>query len=366
VLRITELLTPVPSPLWRLVKQAGVDEVVSLLDGAEQLWRWPKTESDRDVPKPYVTPPRGERPWELQALRHLQSTYREHGLELAVIEDTPPMDEVRLGLPGRDQQLDWLCTQIRAMGELGITTLCYNWCAVSGWARTHRGILLRGGALSTGYSDDAMRRAAPLAVPGSFTHEQLWGAFEYFLRTVVPVAEESGVRICLHPDDPPIEQVRGVPRIMGTPEAFERVLRTVESDYSGITFCQGNFTLMTNDLPALIRRFGGEKRIFFVHFRDVAGDRRHFIEVFHDEGPTDMMECMRAYHDVGFDGPLRPDHVPALEGENNESFGYASLGRLFAIGYIKGLREAAYGRPPAIYGRDPLAVADALERDNGV
>lgn len=359
MLEITELLRPEPSPLWRLVKQAGVNQVVSLLDGAEQLWRWPQEGSDRDVPRPYIAAPPGERPWEEKALEHLQSRYRDYGLELAVLEDTAPMDAIRLGRPGRDEQIEWLCTQIRAMGKLGIGTLCYNWCAITGWARTHRSVRLRGDALSTGYDDDAMRRATPLAEPGEITHEQLWDALAYFLRAVVPVAEEAGVRICLHPDDPPIPEVRGVPRIMGTPEAFDRLLRLVESDHSGITFCQGNFTLMTNDLPGLIRRFGGEKRIFFVHFRDVAGDRRHFIEVFHDEGPTDMLECMRAYREVGFDGPLRPDHVPALEGETNESFGYASLGRLFAVGYIRGLRDAVYGRPPTPYGREPVNVAAA-------
>jgi D-mannonate dehydratase len=217
----------------------------------------------------------------------LQAAYRDYGLELIVIEDTAPMDAVRLGTSGRDEQISWLHDQIRAMGELGIGTLCYNWHAVTGW------------------------------------------------------------------DDPPLPEVRGVPRIMGTPDASDRVLRTVPSDYSGITLCQGNFTLMTDDLPALIRRFGSQRKIFFVHFRDVAGDARRFIEVFHDEGPTDMLECMRAYYETSFDGPMRPDHVPALEGESNESFGYATLGRLFAVGYITGLREAAYGRPPGRYGRPP-------------
>jgi len=196
-----------------------------------------------------------------------------------------------------------------------------------------------------------MRRAAPVAEPGSITTDQLWAAHEYFLRAVVPVAEEAGVRICLHPDDPPLPEVCGVPRIMGTPAAFDRVLATVPSAYNGITVCQGNFTLMTDDLPALIRRWGAQGKIFFVHFRDVAGDASRFIEVFHDEGPTDMLECMRAYHETGFDGPMRPDHVPALAGESNESYGYATLGRLFAVGYITGLRDATYGRPPARYGR---------------
>jgi mannonate dehydratase len=138
-----------------------------------------------------------------------------------------------------------------------------------------------------------------------------------------------------------------VPRIMGSPEAFDRVLRTVPSENSGITLCQGKFTLMTDDLPALIRRFGRQGKIFFVHFRDVAGEAQRFIEVFHDEGPTDMLACMRAYAETGFDGPMRPDHVPALEGETNESYGYATLGRLFALGYIAGCvtRPTAARRP---------------------
>jgi mannonate dehydratase len=340
VLAITELLEPTPVPLWRIVKQAGVDQVVSLLDGAEQQWRWPKAGAQHLVPGRYVAPPPGERPWERPALKRLQDQYREYGLEVVVIEDTAPMDDVRLGRPGRDEQIEWFCTQLKAMGELGIPTLCYNWVAITSWARTSISVPLRGGALSSGYDDEVMRQAPPLVEPGSITHEQLWQAYEYFLRAVVPVAEEAGVRLSLHPDDPPISEVRGVPRIMGSPEAFERVLALVPSPNSGVTFCQGNFTLMTDDLPALIRRLGRDGRLFFSHFRDVKGDAHRFVEVFHDEGPTDMFECMRAYFDIGFEGPMRPDHVPALEGESNDTFGYSVLGRLFAIGYITGLREA--------------------------
>jgi mannonate dehydratase len=123
------------------------------------------------------------------------------------------------------------------------------------------------------------------------------------------------------------------------------VLATVPSAYSGITVCQGNFTLMTDDLPALIRRWGAQGKIFFVHFRDVAGDASRFIEVFRDEGPTDMLECMRAYHETGFDGPMRPDHVPQMVGEDDGEPGYTMLGRLFAFGYIRGLMHATAGPP---------------------
>jgi mannonate dehydratase len=116
---------------------------------------------------------------------------------------------------------------------------------------------------------------------------------------------------------------------------------------SGITFCQGNFALMTNDVPSVIRQFGEQGKIFFVHFRDVRGDASGFVETFHDEGQTDMLECMRAYRDVGYDGVLRSDHVPELEGDMSDEPGYSTQGRLFAIGYTTALREAAYGQRPA-------------------
>jgi mannonate dehydratase len=344
MLNIAEQLDPTPSPLWRLVKQAGVNHVVSLLDGGEQHWRWPTaTIQDALEPPPYVAPRRGERPWERAALLHAQEQYREFGLEPVVIEDTPPMDAIRLGRPGRDEQIDWFCAQIRAMGEVGIRTLCYNWVPISDWARTSGNYRLRGGAITSSYDDSVMRSAPVLVEPGSLTHEDLWKALEYFLHAVIPVAREFGVHLALHPDDPPLPEVRGVPHIMTSVEAFERMLSIGgDSEFNGITLCQGNFRLMTDDLPALIRYFG--KHIFFAHFRDVAGGPRCFVEVFHDEGPTDMLECMRAYHDIGFEGVMRPDHVPALEGETNDSFGYSTLGRLYALGYMTGLREAAYGR----------------------
>jgi mannonate dehydratase len=115
-----------------------------------------------------------------------------------------------------------------------------------------------------------------------------------------------------------------------------------DSEVNGVTLCQGNFTLMTDDLPSVIREFGKKGRISFVHFRDVRGDVKKYVETFHDEGKTDMLACMKAYKDIGFEGVLRPDHVPTMEGDNNDNAGYSSIGRLFAIGYIKGLREAVY------------------------
>ena len=144
----------------------------------------------------------------------------------------------------------------------------------------------------------------------------------------------------MHPDDPPLSPIRGVGRIMRSVDNYQRLLDLSDSPMNTITLCQGNFTLMTDDLPGVIRRFG--PRISFVHFRDVEGVPEAFHETWHDAGKTDMLACMKAYRDIGFDGVLRPDHVPTVEGDTNEDAGYSAFGRLYAIGYIRGLREAVY------------------------
>ena len=183
---------------------------------------------------------------------------------------------------------------------------------------------------------------APLTEYGEVQEEQLWENLESFLKIVVPVAEKAGVKLAMHPDDPPLSPIRGLARIMRSIENYQRLLDLYPSPVNGIALCQGNFTLMTDDLPSVIRHFGKQKKIFFVHFRDVRGTPKKFVETFHDEGKTDMLACMRAYKEVGFDGVYRPDHVPTMEGDDNTRPGYSSIGRLFAIGYLKGLQEAVY------------------------
>jgi mannonate dehydratase len=168
-----------------------------------------------------------------------------------------------------------------------------------------------------------------------------WDNLVWFLERVLPVAEAAGVRLALHPDDPPVPAVRGVARVVHDPDDYRRLFERFPSASMGMTFCQGNLTLTTPALPALIREFGGEGRIAFAHFRDVKGTPERFFETFHDEGMTDMLACMRAYHETGFDGVMRSDHVPLLEGDTQSVPGYSDQGRLFAIGYMTGLLEAA-------------------------
>jgi mannonate dehydratase len=134
---------------------------------------------------------------------------------------------------------------------------------------------------------------------------------------VIPVAETAGVKMALHPDDPPISPLRGIGRILTSAKNYRRVLAMVPSPVNGITFCQANFKAMGEDLEALAREWCRQKKIFFIHFRDIRGTREHFVETFHDNGPTDMARMLQVYSENGFAGPIRPDHAPTLEGEGH-------------------------------------------------
>jgi mannonate dehydratase len=328
MIQIAEVLRPEPSPLWRLVQQCGIKHVVAAMDLRG------RADAAKDA-----------QPWSYMSLLRAKQVYNDHGFSLDVIESRPPLNKAKLGLPGGQEETDIACELIQNMGRLGIPVWCYEWMPV-GVLRTSKAAPARGGALATGYDHQLMANA-PLTEYGEVSAERLWENLHRFLERVVPVAEAAKVKLAMHPDDPPLSPIRGVARIMARVEDFQRLIDLVPSPANGITLCQGNFTLMTPDLPAVIRQFGKHGKIFFVHFRDVRGRPEKFVETFHDEGQTDMAACMRAYKDIGYDGVCRPDHVPTMEGDSNENPMYSSIGRLFAIGYLKGLREAVYGRARA-------------------
>ena len=277
--------------------------------------------------------------WSLASILRLKDRIESFGLTLSVIELIPIPDRVKLGLPGRDEDIEHFCRSIRNLGRAGVPILAYNWMAGLTWFRTSVATPVRGGALSTAYNHRQMQ-ALPATELGAVPEGQLWAGLEYFLRAVVPVAEESNVKLAVHPDDPPVSPVRGVGRILTSPAALQRVVELVPSVANGLTFCQGCFCEMGVNVPENIHHFGAQGKIFFAHFRNLRGIATDFVETFHDDGQLDMFAAMKAYYDIGFDGPMRPDHAPTMEGESNDHPGYALQGRMLAVGYMRGLLEA--------------------------
>jgi mannonate dehydratase len=321
MIRIAEMLPPQRTPLWNLAKQCGVDSVVGVMDSSGSA-------AQAGV---------AEDPWSYAALARLKTGYENAGFRLEVLESRPPLTRAKLGLEGGEREIDTICELLTNMGRLGIPVWCYEWMPVLNWLRTSTTVPTRGGALATGY-DHSLMREAPLTEYGVVTEDRLWDTLAHFLKRIIPAAESAGVKLAMHPDDPPLSPIRGLGRIMRSVENYERLIGLDSSPVNGITLCQGNFALMTREVPSVIRRF--RDRIFFVHFRDVRGTPEKFVETFHDDGQTNMLECIRAYRDIGYDGVLRSDHVPTMEGEDNDAPGYSSAGRLFAIGYTRGLIQA--------------------------
>ena len=320
MLEIAEFIPPTVTPLWKLAKQAGVDLAVGGLPPDDLLM--------------------GDKPWDLGPLMRTRQRYADGGFELRVIESRPPLNKAKRGLPGRDEEIATVCSLIENMGKLGVPVWCYEWMTDFNWVRTNMATPSRGGSVVTSFDINEVPENLTSNPP--ISEDALWVNLEYFLKKVLPAAEKAGVKLSMHPDDPPLSPIRGVSRIMRSIDNYQRLIDMVPSPMNTITMCQGNFTLMTDDLPGVIRKFG--KKTSFVHFRDVKGVPTKYEETWHDAGKTDMLACMKAYKDIGFDGVLRPDHVPTVEGDSNEHAGYSSFGRLYAIGYIRGLRQAVYAQ----------------------
>ena len=287
----------------------------------------------------------GANNWEHGVIKAVKEAWEKEGLTLRVIEGPPSLyTKTKLGLEGRDEEIENFITFMKNISQLGIDTVCYNWMPVISWARTTMDKPSRGGALVSSFSIDDIKDEPMITEYGELTHDKMWENLEYFLKAVVPEAEKNGIKLALHPDDPPIDGIRGIPRIITSVNAFKRLIEIVPSPSNGLTFCQGSFASMGaegqgEDIPAAIEYFGKRDKIHFVHFRDVRGHKNNFEETFHDDGKTDMYKAMQAYYDVGFKGPIRPDHVPTMAGDSNDHPGYSTIGALFAIGYMRGLME---------------------------
>ena len=266
------------------------------------------------------------------------------GMRLTHIERKIPHLKFVHNLQGRDEQIRDFQTLIRNMGEAGLEVLCYNWMPDEDWQRTSAEVRERGGARVTEFNlanvgcnvTDASGYIAE-TTPAA----KLWENLEYFLQQVIPVAEEAGVRLALHPDDPPLPVLLDQPRIMISNEALRRVVELVPSPSNGICYCVGSLYPAGVDVLAGIHALAD--KIVFFHARNVRGTAAHFVETWHDNGEIDMSAVIRALIDIGYTGTLRTDHAPSMAGETNETPGYEVLGGLFATGYIRGLLHGING-----------------------
>jgi len=277
-------------------------------------------------------------PWDFDSLKFSKDQFKAYGFDLIGLEgDQMDMTKIKLGLPGRDKDIEKYKQMLSNMGKLNISLLCYNFMA-TGWVRTNKMISERGGALVTGFNINEAK-LLPNTPYGKFSVEQMWDNYIYFINKVIPIAEENGVKMALHPDDPPVPELQGIARIFIDANAIRKALSFSNSTSHGLTFCQGTYKTMGENLPSLIEEFGRKQKIFFVHIRDVEGHRYNFRETFHDNGPTNMPEMLSMYKKVEFNGPIRSDHAPTMAGESNKHPGYEINGHLFGIGYIRGIMD---------------------------
>ncbi|MFC5405777.1 mannonate dehydratase [Cohnella soli] len=328
-----------------------------------KLWQIRQIPGVRGIVSAIYDIPVGEE-WPIAKIEELKETIEEAGLELSVIESVPVHEDIKLGLPTRDVYIDNYAKTLRNLAQAGVRIVCYNFMPVFDWTRSQLDYVLEDGSNALIYEEEVVQRMNPLSgelqLPGwdssyrkedlrrlfdqyaEVNAEKLWDNLGYFVRRIMPVAEEVGVRMAIHPDDPPWP-IFGLPRIITDGEALDRFLRLYDSPANGLCLCSGSLGANPdNDMATLARRFGAEGRINFVHARNVKHTaEKSFQESAHlsSAGSIDMAEFIRALRDVNFDGPCRPDHGRMIWGETGKP-GYGLYDRALGAVYLNGLWEA--------------------------
>lgn len=305
--------------------------------------------------------------WPEESIRHLTELCREHGLIFDVVESIPVTEEIKLGKPEREQHIQNYCESVRRCAKYGIKCITYNFMPVFDWTKTQLDKMAEDGSTSLVMYWEQMKGLDPLKddihLPGwdaSYTQnevrdlirayselgeEGLWQNIEYFLKRVIPVAEECGVVMALHPDDPPYP-IFGLPRVITGEKNIDRYMSIVDSPSNALCFCTGSLgSSKENDVPALVRKYSSMNRIAFIHLRNVKIlPDTSFEESGHlsREGSLDMNQIVKALVETGYTGYFRPDHGRMIWGETGKP-GYGLYDRALGTAYVNGLIEANGG-----------------------
>ncbi len=288
--------------------------------------------------------------WKADALASFREHVESFGLKLAALHlysgSIKDPEEVRGSSiifktsSKRDRDIERICQCIEAAGKAGIPILNY-WLSVSRPARSPGWTSGRGGIRYSHFDYEEMKDA-PMHPAGPISAEKAWEQIEYFIKRVIPVAEEYKVKMACHPNDvsvPPGATYQGIAFVLSNIAGLKRFIDLHPSPYHGLLFCQGcvaEFSTNPEQVYEAIRYFGSRKKIFWVHFRNLRGGFLKFEETFPDEGDIDMAKAMRIYKEVGYDGVLIPDHVPG----SGLDTPWGNRARAFCVGYIKALIQA--------------------------
>ncbi len=300
--------------------------------------------------------------WPVENIQKLKTKIESHGLKFEVVESVPVHEDIKLGKPTRDRLIANYCQTLRNLAPCGIKVVCYNFMPVFDWTRTTLEMELPDGSKTLGFDVATVNQIDPsegIQLPGwdasykpdelkallaeyaKIDEEKLWSHLEYFLHRVIPVAREVGIKMAMHPDDPP-RPIFGLPRIVKNREDLTRLLAIEDTLENGLTLCSGSLgASCQNDIAAMVREFAGKGRIHFAHLRNVKNDESgDFYETGHRsaDGSLDMAEIVRAYYEAGFDGYARPDHGRMIWGETGKP-GYGLYDRALGAVYLNGLWE---------------------------
>ncbi|MTJ80714.1 MAG: mannonate dehydratase [Telmatospirillum sp.] len=300
--------------------------------------------------------------WPVEKIKALKAKIESHGLRFDVIESVPVHEDIKLGKPSRDRLIANYAQTLRNLAACGLKVVCYNFMPVFDWTRTTLEMELPDGSTTLGFDVATVNKIDPnagISLPGwdasykpdelksllseysKVTEDVLWSNLEYFLKGVIPTAVEAGIKMAIHPDDPP-RPIFGLPRIVKNREDLKRLLSIVDVPENGLTLCSGSLGAdCKNDIVALVREFAGQGRIHFAHLRNVkVTEQGDFYETGHrsEDGSLDMGEIVRAYYEAGFTGYVRPDHGRMIWGETGKP-GYGLYDRALGAVYLNGLWE---------------------------